>query len=190
MRPVDPGPSDDALIERARAGDDVAFRAIVERYESLVAATVIGMLGPGAEADDVGQETFIRFYKALDQFRGDAALSTYLTRIAMNLSYNALKRRQRFRLRFRSRDAEEHPVEPSVEGGGGVEQRELRTLIDHAMQQLSPDFRAVVTLRLVDGYSTRETAELLDIPLGTVLSRLSRAQRQLREVLAPHLDAS
>ena len=90
---------DTALIDRARAGDEAAFRGLVERYESQVAATVVGMLGPGDEADDVGQETFVRFYQALSKFRGEAALGTYLTRIAMNLSLNAIKRRQRQRWR-------------------------------------------------------------------------------------------
>ncbi|SVD24097.1 uncharacterized protein METZ01_LOCUS376951, partial [marine metagenome] len=78
--------TDTAFIDRAREGDETAFRVLVERYEPQVAATVVGMLGPGDEADDVGQETFVRFYRALAKFRGDAALGTYLTRIAMNLS--------------------------------------------------------------------------------------------------------
>ena len=86
--------TDRALTDRAREGDEAAFRTLVTRYESRVAATVVGMLGPGDEADDVGQETFIRFYQALGKFRGEAALITYLTRIAMNLSLNAIKRRQ------------------------------------------------------------------------------------------------
>jgi len=92
--------SDDALIERARDGQAWAFRRLVERYEGRVAATVVGMLGPGGEADDVGQETFIRFYEALDQYRGEAQLGTYLTRIAINQSLKALQRRKRWTDRF------------------------------------------------------------------------------------------
>ena len=91
---VDP-PSDLELTRRARDGDDHAFRELVDRYESRVAATVVGMLGPGPDAEDVGQETFIRFHAALGRFRGEAALGTYLTRIAINLSLNASKRRQK-----------------------------------------------------------------------------------------------
>ena len=92
--------SDSALIVRARRGDARAFRTIVERYQEAVARTVIGMLGPGDEADDVGQETFIRLHGSLNRFRGDAGLKTYLTKIAMNLSLNALKRRKRQRGRL------------------------------------------------------------------------------------------
>src|SRR6478672_1109537 len=98
-------PSTDAeLLARARRGEEDAFRALVVRYEPVVAATVIGMLGRGADADDVGQETFIRFYDALDRFREESTLKTYLVRIAMNLSLNALQRRRRAALRFVSRD--------------------------------------------------------------------------------------
>ena len=87
--------SDDQLLEEARKGDNAAFQQIVERYESLVAGTVVGMLGNTQEAEDVAQEVFIRFYKSMQQFRGDSALGTYLTRIAINLSLNALKKQKR-----------------------------------------------------------------------------------------------
>src|SRR5690242_12920636 len=98
-------PATDAeLIDRARSGDDRAFGVLVDRYERAVAATVIGMLGPGDDAEDVGQETFIRFHRALGSFRGDSSLKTYLVHIAMNLSLNALQRRRRSVLRFGSRN--------------------------------------------------------------------------------------
>src|ERR1041384_4191020 len=100
-----PEPATDAeLVNRARSGDDRAFAALVDRYERAVAATVIRMLGPGDAADDVGQETFIRFHRALGNFRGESSLKTYLVHIAMNLSLNALKRRRRSVLRFVSND--------------------------------------------------------------------------------------
>ena len=86
------GVPDLELVERARAGDDGAFRVLVERYESQVAGTVVGMLGRCPEADDVGQETFIRFYKGLAGYKATASVGTYITRIAINLSLNELKR--------------------------------------------------------------------------------------------------
>ena len=84
---------DAELIKLAQDGEDAAFAILVTRYESRIAKTVIGMLGDTIEADDVGQETFVRFYRSLGSFRGDAGLGTYLTRIAINLSLNELKRR-------------------------------------------------------------------------------------------------
>jgi len=183
-------PSDEALLARAREGDHGSFRRLVERYEPRVARTVIGMMGAGAEAEDVGQRTFLRFYESLDDFRGDASLGTYLTRIAMNESLRALERRDRHDRRHLSRDDEEvHLAEPSPED---VEEefvrRERARAVRGAIEQLDPKHRAVVTLRMIEGCDTRETAETLGIAYGTVLSRLSRALDRLEPLLAPYLE--
>ncbi len=95
MTTVDPHLSDIELIEKTKAGDQRAFGQLVSRHQSRVAATVIGMLGNSPEADDIGQEVFVRFYRSIVSFRGEANLSTYLTRIAINLSLNELKRRKK-----------------------------------------------------------------------------------------------
>ena len=186
--------SDAELLVRARAGDDRAFGMLVERYENAVAATVIGMLGPGDEADDVGQETFIRFHRALGSFRGDSSLKTYLVHIAMNLSINALRGRRRSLLRFVSRDDESRRdagrmdlPEPRVGPDGEVDAAELHDLVRRAVAQLGEKQRAVVVLRLFHEYSTRETADILGVPEGTVLSRLSRALKELQTQLAPYV---
>jgi len=179
---------DAELLACARGGDDRAFAAIVERYEGAVAATVTGMLGAGDDADDVGQETFIRFHRSLDHFRGESSLKTYLVHIAMNLSLNALRRRRRFVLRFISRD--ETPIdsaEPSVGPDGSVDAEELRLFVRRAVSQLSEKHRAVVVLRMFDDCSTRDTATILGVPEGTVLSRLSRAMKELEARLAPYV---
>ncbi len=180
---VEQAGTDRALIDQARTGDEAALRILIERYEPQVAAVVVGMLGPGDEADDVGQETFVRFYQSLDKFRGDAALGTYLTRIAINLSLNALERRKRQRLRFWSRDDELAPPEPSVDGRDEQTKRVREQTVHAALNQLKPAFRAVVVLRMIEGYSTKETAALLEIAEGTVLSRLARSMKQLATLL-------
>jgi RNA polymerase sigma-70 factor (ECF subfamily) len=77
--------TDEQLIQASKQGDEQAFKELIRRHESRVASTVIGMLGNCPEAEDVGQETFIQFYKNLKHFRGDASIGTYLTRIAINL---------------------------------------------------------------------------------------------------------
>ncbi|MCB0580468.1 MAG: sigma-70 family RNA polymerase sigma factor, partial [Phaeodactylibacter sp.] len=170
------------VVERARRGDQAAFRQLVEQHEGLVRSTVAGMLGDTAEADDVAQEEFIRFYKALKDFRGDSQVGTYLSRIAINLSINELKRRQR-KNRWLS-------VIRKGEGGSGLEdnsmnpgRQDLRDTLNKALQVLEPEFRVVVVLRLIDGYSVKETAEILELPQGTVASRLARGQQKLREIL-------
>ncbi len=178
--------TDEHLLNLARQGDQRAFQLLVERYEGKVASTVISMLGRGPEADDVGQETFIRFYRALDRFRGEAKLGTYLTRIAINQSLKALKRRKNWRSRFFSRDDDEAPfTEPVPEEKDALDERERKGFVQQALQRLSPEHRAVVVLRILDGYTTNETADLLGIPPGTVMSRLSRALEKLEPLLGP-----
>ncbi len=183
---TDSGISDEELVAAAKKGNQKAFKQLVQRHEERVATTVHAMLGQTADAEDVGQETFIRFYRALGSFRGDSSVSTYLNRIAINLSLNALKRRKRFFARFQRTDdmtlANQHTTSPEYDAG------EKGHLIQQAILELKPEFRAVIVLRLIEGYSTQETADLLEIPLGTVLSRLSRAQLKLRDLLRPYLS--
>ncbi len=181
-------PTDEELVERARGGDAFAFEQIIHRYEGQVAATVIGMMGRCPEAEDVGQETFIRLHAYLHKYRGDAALGTYIVRIAINQSLKALKRRKRQRQRFVRYDQEaERLSEPVVKGEEAIAGRERARLVHRALEEISPAQRAVVTLRMLDGYSTRETAAILNIPEGTVMSRLSRGLEQLEKLLGPLL---
>ena len=184
---IDPTP-DDELLSRARTGDERAFAVLVERYEGAVAATAIGMLGAGADADDVGQETFIRFHRALDRFRGESSLKTYLIHIAMNLSLNALRSRRRTFLRFSSdEDDLADTPEPRTGPAGETDAAELKRVVQQAVAALNEKHRAVVVLRMFQDLSTRETASMLGVPEGTVLSRLSRAMQELQARLSPYV---
>ncbi len=176
------GTEDLKLIGRTKEGDDSAFSELVRRYQQTVAKTVSGMLGPGHDAEDVGQQVFIRFFRALDDYRGEAALGTYLTRIAINLSLNELKRRKRMSLIF-FRPPESFPEKYEIKGENTESEPDAEEVVTKALQNLEPKFRSVVVLRMIQGYSTKETAEMLKLPLGTVLSRLSRAQDKLKELL-------
>jgi len=175
---------DIALLNEVRNGNTDAFTVIVERYRQQVARTVIGMLGNTSEADDVGQEVFIRLYKSIDKFRGESALSTYLTRIAINLSLNALKKikRQRLYSSFTSNndDDKRDQLQNIANYDDEHEANDTQELVQMALQKLDPKFRSVIILRMLEGFSTKETAETLNLPLGTVLSRLTRAQDKLR----------
>jgi RNA polymerase sigma-70 factor (ECF subfamily) len=173
--------TDEILIKAAQEGDYQAFHELVKKYESRVASTVFGMLGRCPEAEDVGQETFIRFYKGLRRFRGDSSVATYLTRIAINLSLNELKRRKRRSLFF---SPESYEAQIASGDGNDPVSYDTKEAIQHALQRLDPKFRTVLVLRLIDGYSTEETAQLLNIPVGTVLSRLSRAQMKMKNILS------
>ena len=144
---------------------------------------MIGMLGHCTEAEDIGQEVFIRFYKALDKFRGDSSVGTYLTRIAINLSLNEIKRRKRRRNRFV--DNPEESIADYPDSGPSLKRNDTKDIVQKAIQKLEPKFRSVVVLRLLDGYTAQETARILKLPLGTILSRLARAQIKLKEMLTP-----
>ena len=180
----DESQSDEQLLAGARDGDSVAFRALVERYEGKVAATVRGMLGNDSDADDVGQETFLLFHRSLSAFRGEAAIGTYVTRIAINQCLKLLRKRKTWRERFFAREEELFGRdEPSVDAERLYDERERAGMVRTALQTLGPDHRAVVVLRIMEGYSTRETAELLGIPQGTVMSRLTRSLEKLGAML-------
>jgi RNA polymerase sigma-70 factor (ECF subfamily) len=172
------------LIKRARNGDHEAFKEIVKKHEKQIISTVNGMLGYCPEAEDIAQETFIRFYKSLDKFKGKSSIGTYLTRIAINLSLNEIKRRQRLRKLFpKSYDK----IINILNTKNSNKQKEIHKIVHMGLQKLEPKFRSVIVLRLIDGYSTQETAKILNLPVGTVLSRLARGQMKLKEILSPLL---
>ena len=170
------------LLRRAAHGDHDAFRLLVRAHEPAIARVVTGMLGQGDDAEDVGQETFVRFYRALPKFRGDSTVRTYLTRIAMNLSIDALARRRRAGrvLRF---DAAPHARQVAAPAPASLEEEEERAFIRVALNELDEKHRAVVVLRIMEDRSTRETANVLGVPEGTVMSRLKRALEKLQHPL-------
>ena len=174
---------DNSLVTMSVEGDTRAFDEIIRRYEDMVARTVINMLGDTQVAQDVGQDTFIRLYRSLNEFRGESKLSTYIQRIAINLSLNELKRKKRFVSLFVRADNDKKESEFVIPDPGysGEESSDLREILNKAIEKLPPEYKSVVVLRLVHGYSSKEAAEILGLPIGTVLSRLSRAKEQLKD---------
>lgn len=172
--------AESVLVELMQAGDEKALAEVIRRYEVLVARVVIGMLGNTAEAEDVGQETFIRFWNSIGSYRHEAKVSTFLTRIAINLSINELRRRTK-RYEWLERSDDKPLKQNAVNTRPDVEQMETQEQLTYALASIEPDQRSVLLLRMVQGYSTKETADILNIPLGTVLSRLSRGLDKLRQ---------
>ena len=133
------------------------------------------------DADDISQEVFIRFYKSISNFRGDASLGTYLTRIAINLSLNEIKRlKSRKSISLDKLYVENQEFKNKQTYIYSIDDKEI---IQCAIQKLDPKYRSVLVLRLLENYSTEETGKILKIPIGTVLSRLSRAQMKLKKYL-------
>ncbi|MFK5854560.1 MAG: sigma-70 family RNA polymerase sigma factor [Bacteroidota bacterium] len=160
------------------AGNTSAFESIVVRYESLVAKIIIPMVGNKYDADDIGQETFIRFYKSMKQFKGDSQLGTYLARIAINLSLNEIKKRSRHRIS----STDDYP-EVKTHMVNNEKSGDITDMVNSALNLLDIRFRSIIVLRHIQGFSTKETANILELPLGTVLSRLSRGQEKLKEII-------
>jgi RNA polymerase sigma-70 factor (ECF subfamily) len=187
------GPSDGELVERARKGDRDAFRELVERYQRKIATLALGMLRNREDALDVVQETFTKAFQSLDRFKGDASFYTWTYRIAVNLCIDHQRREAKMPVAtpdpHESGDRAADPVTLLVDGAeqGDPFQRTLDSEIAHrlstAIAELTPEHRAVILLREVDGLSYEEISRVLDCPKGTVMSRLHYARRQLQERL-------
>ncbi|TFG42773.1 MAG: RNA polymerase sigma factor [Bacteroidia bacterium] len=174
--------NENELVKASLNGDKKAFSEIVNRYQNMVARTVKGMLGDSVFSEDIGQDVFIKLFYSLPDFRGEAKLSTYIQKIAVNLTLNEIKRRKRFFSTF-SQKGNNEMYEFEVPDYETEEKEEAKELVSKALMSMVPKFRIIVTMRMLQGYSTKETAEILDLPLGTVLSRLSRAQEQMKNIL-------
>lgn len=170
------------LVLEVRKGNEAAMEEIVNRNKKAVATVLKAILGDTKEAEDVGQETFIRFWCNIESYRHEARVSTYLTRIAINLAINE-GRRQKRRAAILQSINDRH-----LNGNSGNYLSEVQRYDDvlhlhEALSLLDDNQRMVVVLRMLQGYSTKETSKLLNIPTGTVLSRLSRALDKLRVIL-------
>lgn len=187
------------LVERARAGDALAFDELVTLYMDKIYSYVARMVGDTSEAEDIAQETFVKAFRNIRSFRGASSFQTWLYRIASNLTIDAVRRRKR-RENTVSLDA---PVEGdagqitreledvSLAGpSGSLETAELQRHVHRAIQELSPKLRAVVVLYELQGLSYEEIAEVLRCPLGTVKSRLFNARMELKERLRGILTES
>ncbi len=186
---------DRELIEAIRAGDPTAYRGLVERYQGRVYGLMCGMVKDREEARDLTQEVFIKAYKNLDRFRLESSFYTWIYRIGMNLAIDHLRKFSKRRASeyddgIASRDSDGGLAEGHTRGdpGRNLERKQLNETIMSALQKLSEDHRQVILLREIEGLSYKEIAEALEIPEGTVMSRLYYARRKLQQVLAPQLS--
>jgi RNA polymerase sigma-70 factor (ECF subfamily) len=184
---VDP---DRELVDRAREGSQEAFADLVRRYQVRIFNLARVSTRNDADAEDVAQEIFVRVFRGLRTFRGDSAFRTWLYRIAVNVTRTQAGRPSLFGW-FRRVEPEDvggaDPLE-ALPGADAVEDSvAYRDAIDHALGRLTPDLRMAVTLRDIQGLEYREIAEVLGVPIGTVMSRISRGREKLRPILAEAL---
>ncbi len=181
-----------ALIERCRAGDLAAFEPLVEKYRQRVYRLAYNVLRDPEEAWDVAQDGFIRAFQALPSFRGDSAFYTWLFRIVMNVARDRARQHAARGRAFGTERVDEEDwdrilVDQGTAPDANAAQVEERERIGRALATLSEPHRAIIMLSDLEGLSYREIAEVLDIPMGTVMSRLHNARRRLREALGPLL---
>ena len=171
------------MIEQVLAGDRLAGRALYDAHVARVHRTTYRLTGDEMLAQECTQEAFIRAFARLDRFRGDAAIGTWLTRIAVTVSLNAIRRRKRRDGRELGLDeaATMHAAEP-----GGLEP-DLRERVVQAIDALPEIYRTIVVLHDVEGYTHAEIASQLGVPEGTCKTRLFVARRRLREMLADYV---
>jgi RNA polymerase sigma-70 factor (ECF subfamily) len=189
-------PVKNELLQSAREGDAAAFEALIRRYDRFLYRVARSILIDDFEAEDVVQETFIKAYKGLIKFRGEASLSTWLTRIALNEAIRR-KRRQRHTVELAAvqhrTNAQIEPspiIAPVQDPELIVAQNQIRKLLEKAIDQLPDRLRTVLVMRDVEDLSTAETARLLGLGIPTVKTRLHRARRMLREVLGDHIETT
>ena len=183
-----------AFLERLRARDERAFDALVRGYERRVYALVLRMLGSPAEAEDVAQEVFVQVFRAIEQFRGESRLSTWIFRIAVNLSKNRALYLHRRHTGQRSDNEDAHELGERVPLGAAskgtaavvarpdqlVEGKQVERIVQRAIAALEDSFRECLLLREVEDMSYDEIAEITGLPVGTVKSRIHRARASVR----------
>jgi RNA polymerase sigma-70 factor, ECF subfamily len=185
---------DHQLVERVREGDKRAYGLLVEKYRRKIIRLLSRMVRDPDDLEDIAQETFIKAYRALPQFRGDAAFYTWLYRIAVNTAKNFLVARSKA-MRTVSEQAvndDDEPDDRLVAQDIGTPESELLSkqvaiAVNEAVDSLPEELRQAITLREMEGMSYEEIAEYMACPIGTVRSRIFRAREAIASKLRPIL---
>jgi RNA polymerase sigma-70 factor (ECF subfamily) len=192
------GHSDSALVEMARSNDEAAIRTLVRRHNQRLFRVARAIMHNDAEAEDVVQASYVKAFTHLQSFRGDAQLSTWLTRITVNEATERI-RRQRKTTGIEQIDIErgqsaqiiQFPtIQPQLDPETEMSRQEIRHFLEQAVDTLPDAFRSVFVLRDVEGFSVEETASHLDIKPETVRTRLHRARKLMRATIEEKLSGA
>jgi RNA polymerase sigma-70 factor (ECF subfamily) len=189
--------SDEELVRRFKEGDRAAYSELVVRYQNRVFGMCLRWMGNRAVAEEVAQDVFLALYKALSRFRGDAQLSTWVYRVTVNHCKNRdLYRRRRAHGRHESFDGApddaDVPTKQYADDGAHADaqthQTEASELLQDALAALDEDQRQIIVLRDIEDLSYEEIADILELPKGTVKSRLHRARHELARKLGRNIS--
>jgi RNA polymerase sigma-70 factor (ECF subfamily) len=185
------------LVERVRNGDKRAFELLMEKYRRKIGRLLSRMVRDPEEVEDIAQETFIKAYRALPQFRGDAAFYTWLYRIAVNTAKNYLAARNRNMLTVSDMVAEdeeggeERYAAPDIDTPDAqLLSKQIAYAVNEAVEALPEELRTAITLREIEGMSYEDIAVFMGCPIGTVRSRIFRARAAIAAKLRPILGTS
>lgn len=179
-----------AVILDAQRGDRAAFGQLVKNYQHMAYATAYGFVGNREDALEIAQDAFVKAYRAMERFDTSMPFYPWLYRIVKNTCLNHIKKRRR-----RGETSLDGLREAGLQfaaGKGGPDHHaglgEIRAVVAQALEGLQDDHREIIILRHIHGLSYAEIADCLDVPKGTVMSRLHAARRKMRDLLADHVD--
>ena len=197
-RPVNPERAiDQKLVEKAQQGDKKAFGILVEKYNKKLTRLLSRMVRDQSEIEDIVQDSFIKAYRAINNFRGDSAFYTWLYRIGINTAKNhlvSLGRRPKAMDSVEIEDIENfedgHELRNLETPETSMMTNEIVTTVNETIEMLPDDLRQAITLREMDGLSYDEIAAIMECPIGTVRSRIFRAREAISEKLKPLVEAT
>jgi RNA polymerase sigma-70 factor, ECF subfamily len=182
--------TDRALVEAAAGGSREAFDELVRRHQSAVITLARVLTSGRGDAEDLAQDVFVRAWRNIGRFRGDSTFRTWLHRVAINVIRTSQSRQGRLLRMFTARGHDEAPRDPASGEEPVDATLARRQVIDRALATLTDELRIAVTLRDLQGLDYKEIAAALDVPIGTVESRIFRARQKLKPLLAPLLGGS
>ncbi|MFO7945707.1 MAG: sigma-70 family RNA polymerase sigma factor [Armatimonadota bacterium] len=184
---------DHELVAKAKNGDRASFDALVREHYRLVYNTAYRMMSDHEAAEDATQAAFVRAFGAIERFRGTAAFSTWLYRIVTNVCLDMLRARRddvdSLEIEYDEDEAHRRPLpDESAEPASRAQQVERQRVVHEAIGRLTPQYRAVIVLYDIRGFSYEEISDILEVPLGTVKSRLSRARDALKDEIGSSVE--